>query len=209
MYRQTTHTCPSRGFSDSRHCPPLTLDMWLVPRVRISSSSKSSSGRSSGAILRKSEPCGERAGVVLAMLHEEQMQSYTRYLEGKKFETTVGPHRIITDQAVSDGGSDAGATPPELLLASLGACAGHYAMEYLRTRSLCLTGLEIRVSAEKGTQPARLASFRVEVCVPEIEERHRHGLLHAVKACLIHNTLTTTLTVEVDVLILQKPCRLG
>ncbi len=64
------------------------------------------------------------------------MQSYTRYLNGKKFETIVGRHRIVTDQPVSGGGTDAGPSPPELLLTSLGACAGHYAAEYLNTRSL-------------------------------------------------------------------------
>ena len=64
------------------------------------------------------------------------MTSYTRYLNGKKFETMAGRHRIITDQPVAGGGTDAGPTPPELLLASLGACAGHYAVEYLHARSL-------------------------------------------------------------------------
>jgi putative redox protein len=130
-----------------------------------------------------------------------QMQSCTRYLNGKKLENAVGRHRIISDQPVSEGGTDAGPTPPELLLASLGACAGHYAVEYLRARSLPLTGLEIRVFAEKGTHPARLASFRIEVGLPEIEDRHRQGLLRAVKACLIHNTLTTSPAVEVEVVI--------
>jgi putative redox protein len=124
------------------------------------------------------------------------MQSRTVYLDEKKFETAVGRHRIITDQPVSQGGEDAGPTPPELLLASLGACAGHYAVEYLRTRSLPTAGLEILVNAEKGAQPARLASFRIDVNLPEIDERHRQGLLRAVRACLIHNTLTTNPAVE-------------
>src|SRR5437899_3969662 len=115
------------------------------------------------------------------------MQSCTRYLDGKKFETLIGGHRIVCDQPASAGGTDAGATPPELLLASLGSCAGHYAAEYLRTRSLPLTGLHVYVSAEKAAQPARLGSFRIEVDLPGVEERHRLGLERAVKACLIHN----------------------
>ncbi len=127
------------------------------------------------------------------------MQSCTRYLNGKKFETLIGGHRIICDQPISEGGADAGVSPPELLLASLGACAGHYAAEYLRARSLPLTGLQVHVSAEKGTQPARLASFRVEVDITGLEERHQQGLLRAVKACLIHNTLTKTSRIEVEV----------
>jgi len=127
------------------------------------------------------------------------MQSITRHLDGKTFETTVGAHRIITDQPISQGGANAGPTPPELLLASLGACAGHYAVEYLRARSLPLTDLEIRVSAAKGTDPARLASFHVEVTLPGIDERHQQGLLRAVKTCLIHNTLKTTPAIELAV----------
>jgi putative redox protein len=127
------------------------------------------------------------------------MQSCTRYLDGKKFETLIGGHRIVSDQPVSGGGTDAGVTPPELLLASLGACAGHYAAEYLRTRSLPLTGLQVHVSAEKGTQPARLASFRIEVDIERLDERHRQGLLRAVQACLIHNTLTRIPVIEVEI----------
>ena len=87
------------------------------------------------------------------------MQSCTRYLDGKKFETIVGRHRIITDQPVSGGGLDAGPSPPELLLTSLGACAGHYAAEYLNTRSLPASELEIRVSAAKDASPRALPRF--------------------------------------------------
>ena len=131
------------------------------------------------------------------------MTSYTRHLNGKKFETIVGAHRIVTDQPIAGGGTDAGPTPPELLLASLGSCAGHYAVEYLQTRSLSAEDLEIRVAAAKGTSPARLASFRIEVNVPGIDERHQQGLLRAVKTCLIHNTLLTGPSLEVVVTALQ------
>ena len=131
------------------------------------------------------------------------MTSYTRYLSGKKFETIVGAHRIVTDQPIGGGGTDAGPTPPELLLASLGACAGHYAVEYLHARWLDATDLEIRVSASKGTAPARLATFRVEVNVPGIDERHQEGLWRAVKTCLIHNTLLAGPMLEVVVTALQ------
>jgi uncharacterized OsmC-like protein len=135
------------------------------------------------------------------------MQSCTRHLDGKRFETVVGRHRIITDQPVSAGGTDTGPTPPEVLLASLGACAGHYAVEYLRARSLPLTGLEILVFAEKGTSPARLALFRVQVSLPGIDERHRQGLLRAVNACLIHNTLKAGPEIEIEVSVAENLCQ--
>ena len=62
--------------------------------------------------------------------------------------------------------------------------------EYLRARSLPIEGLSIRVSAEKAAQPARLAAFHVELYSRAArEDRHREGLVRAVKKCLIHNTL--------------------
>jgi uncharacterized OsmC-like protein len=127
------------------------------------------------------------------------MWTSTHWLDGKKFETIARTHRILSDQPVLEGGGDAGMTPPELLLASLGSCAGHYAAEYLRARNLPVADLEVRVSAEKGTRPTRLARFRIEVDVPDIEEKHREGLLRAVKACLIHNTLATLPAIEVTI----------
>jgi uncharacterized OsmC-like protein len=42
-------------------------------------------------------------------------------------------------------------TPPEYLLVSLGTCAGFYAAQYLKARSLAHQDLEVKVSAEKAT----------------------------------------------------------
>ena len=127
------------------------------------------------------------------------MQSCTHHIEGKRFETFLGTHRLVSDQRIEDGGSDAGPTPPELLLASLGSCAGHYAAEYLRARSLPMVGLRVTVSAEKGGHPVRMASFRIVVDVAGLDAGHREGLLRAVKACLIHNTLTGNPVIEVGI----------
>ena len=57
----------------------------------------------------------------------------------------------------------------------------------------------MRVTAEKASHPARLASFRLEVSVANLDERHEAGILRAVKACLIHNTLLAAPEIEVNV----------
>jgi len=117
------------------------------------------------------------------------MELTVKYLENVKFAVHTRGHEVICDQPRDNGGCDAGISPPEFLLASLGACAGYYAAQYLRTRSLPTGGLEVHVLSEKALGPARLAAFQIEVTVPEIEERHKEGVMRAVKACLIHNTL--------------------
>lgn len=124
------------------------------------------------------------------------MQVTVRHAGGVKFESSARGHIIVSDQPFANGGGDKGMTPPEFLLASLGTCAGYYAAEYLRARNLPLAGLTVTVSAEKAAQPARLGSFRIEVEIPPVDPRHQAGLERAVAACLVHNTLTHSPTVE-------------
>ena len=124
------------------------------------------------------------------------MEIKVQYLEGVKFEASARGNRLICDQPAENAGTDAGMTPPELLLASLGTCAGYYAVEYLKTRSLPTAGLEVKVTAEKAPHPARLESFRIHVTAPGIAGHHVAGIERAVKQCLIHNTLLNTPQVE-------------
>jgi len=124
------------------------------------------------------------------------MEVVIQHLGKVKFEARAGSHTLISDQPAANGGEDSGMTPPELLLSALGTCAGYYAAQYLAARSLSSEGLEIRVTAEKAAQPARLGSFRIEVTMPALDEKHQAGLDRAVKACLIHNTLLHTPEIE-------------
>ena len=121
------------------------------------------------------------------------------HLGAVKFEAITRGHRVICDQPPANGGLDSGMTPPEFLLVSLGTCAGFYAAQYLKTRSLPDSGLKIKVSAEKATQPARLGHFQIEVNVPALDAQHQAGVLRAVKACLIHNTLLNSPAIDVVV----------
>jgi putative redox protein len=127
------------------------------------------------------------------------MELIAKYAGGVKFEVCVRDHRVICDQPVENGGADEGMSPPEFLLASLATCGGYYAAQYLKARGLSTEDLQVRVSAEKARQPARLASFQVQVSVSTIDERHEAGLLRAVKACLIHNTLLSPPEIKISV----------
>lgn len=125
------------------------------------------------------------------------MEVSASFISGSAFEVMARGHRVVCDQPVDNGGSEAGMTPPEFLLAALASCAAYYATEYLKARSLPPAQLKVRVNAEKALQPARLDSFKIEVDMPGLEERHKTGILRAVKSCLIHNTLLGSPRVEV------------
>ena len=121
------------------------------------------------------------------------------YLGGVKFDVVARGHHAICDQPRENGGSDAGMTPPEFLLASLATCGAFYAAQYLNARNLPSADLKVHVGAEKATQPARLGSFTLDVTVPGLDARHREGMLRAVKSCLIHNTLLGAPTIAIEI----------
>ncbi len=125
------------------------------------------------------------------------MEITVTHLSGMKFEASTRGHKIVCDQPAGGQGTDAGMTPPEFLLASLGTCVGYYAAEYLRARSLPMDGLKVRVWAEKVQGPARLDGFRIEIEAPDLaDEKHRAGVLRAAKSCLIHSTLANPPAIE-------------
>ena len=118
------------------------------------------------------------------------MEVTVEHLGGVQFEIKARQHRIACDQPAENGGFDEGMTPPELLLASLGSCAGFYAAQYLKKHQLATDGTLVRVSAEKAANPPRMNNFRIQVEVPsEFGDKHRQGIDDAVRHCLIHNTL--------------------
>ncbi len=112
------------------------------------------------------------------------------HLGAVKFEVKARKHTIACDQPPENGGLDEAMTPPELLLAALGSCAGYYAAQYLKKYNLPAGGVRVRVTADKEKGPARLDNFRIEVeMAAELSDEHRAGMERAVHRCLIHNTL--------------------
>jgi putative redox protein len=118
------------------------------------------------------------------------MEVTVNHLGDVQFEIKARQHTIACDQPPENGGFDEGMTPPELLLASLGSCAGFYAAQYLKKHKLAAEGTKVRITAEKLKNPARMDNFNIAIEVPVcFTEEHRAGIEQAVHHCLIHNTL--------------------
>jgi len=118
------------------------------------------------------------------------MEIRVEHLGGVQFEIKARKHTIVSDQPADNGGFDEGMTPPELLLASLGSCAGFYAAQYLKKHGLATEGTLVRVTADKVKGPARMDNFKIELEIPVgISDEHRKGVEESVHHCLIHNTL--------------------
>lgn len=127
------------------------------------------------------------------------METNVRYLGGVKFEAECRGHKVVSDQPIEAKGDDAGMTPPELLLASLGTCMAFYAAYYLNLNQLSTEGLVVKINAEKAKNPPRLDGFVVQVDVPGVDSTHRDAVLKSVEKCLIHATLLHSPSIRTEV----------
>src|SRR5271169_2168360 len=106
------------------------------------------------------------------------MEVTVEHLGAVQFEIKTRGHSIVSDQPTDSGGFDEGMTPPELLLASLGSCAGYYAAQYLRKNKLATEGTRVQVTCDKVKDPvARMTNFAIQVEAPvELSEQQRQGV---------------------------------
>ncbi len=108
----------------------------------------------------------------------------------KEFEASARFHRLLCDEPPEEGGSDCGMTAAELMLSALGCCAMRSATVYLQARYLTFDNVEVRVSARKSGRPARLIDIGIEVEAPGLSIKRRDGLMRALEADLLHQTMS-------------------
>ena len=75
----------------------------------------------------------------------------------------------------------------------------YYALEYLRTRKLADSGVEVSVTAEKLKQPARLGNFQIGVqCPVKLTEEQQLAMRRSIQQCLVHNTMLSHPNIEIE-----------
>lgn len=114
-----------------------------------------------------------------------------RYEGGDRLVADIRGHEVVFDQPLADGGRDAGPTPTELFVASLGGCVGFYAERYLHRHELEAAGLAVECTFEMAERPARVGEIRLRVVLPAgFPAERRAGLQAVVEHCTVHNSIT-------------------
>src|SRR5262249_21003347 len=89
-----------------------------------------------------------------------------RFPGGLEVEAVHGGFKIVTDQPTLQGGGGSAPTPFDLFLASIGTCAGLYALRFCEQRNLDSEGLGLELTAVKDTDGKRVAEIRIEITLP-------------------------------------------
>ena len=110
----------------------------------------------------------------------------------------VGPHRLLSDVAATDGGADAGPSPHEYLAAALASCTAITLRMYARRKGWEMGGLQVSVDIEHvGVGATRF--LRTLVLPANLEDEPRSRLVGIANACPVHKTLSGRLEIETQV----------
>ncbi len=106
---------------------------------------------------------------------------------------------IVTDQPVENGGTGSAPTPFDLFLASIGTCAGLYALKFCQQRNLDTEGLSVKLNLARDEAGKRIARVRLEVLLPPaFPEKYRDAILRAVDQCKVKRHILEPPVFEVE-----------
>ena len=106
--------------------------------------------------------------------------------------------KVRTDQPRTAGGGGSAPSPFELFLASIGTCAGYYALRFCQQRELPTGGLALRLTTERDPEKKGLSRIRIEVDLPpDFPEKYREAILRAVDQCTVKRHIVTPPILEV------------
>ncbi|HYU31703.1 MAG TPA: OsmC family protein [Thermoanaerobaculia bacterium] len=97
---------------------------------------------------------------------------------------------IRTDQPVGYGGGGTAPAPFDLFLASIGTCAGFYALRFCQERGIATAGLGLTLATELDPGTKRIGTMRLELQLPEgFPEKYRNAILRSVDQCTVKRHL--------------------
>jgi ribosomal protein S12 methylthiotransferase accessory factor len=119
---------------------------------------------------------------------------------GLRVEALHDGYRIRTDQPTVVGGDGTAPSPFDLFLASIGTCAGYYALRFLQQRNLDTEGLAVTLAVEPSDPGRHIRAIRIEVTLPpRFPEKYRDAILRSIDQCAVKRHLVEPPEVEVVV----------
>jgi len=118
-----------------------------------------------------------------------------RLLEGYRVEATDGHHSVTLDEPTDAGGTDAGMTPVQLLLVSLGGCSAITVRMYAQRKGWPLEDVSVAVKLYRPTRETPRIVQEVTL-VGALDEEQRQRLLDIAGRCPVHKLVDGPLETE-------------
>ena len=126
------------------------------------------------------------------------MEMNIRLPGGLAVEADLNGLTVRTDQPLSVGGEGSAPSPFDLFLASIGTCAGYYALRFCQARGIPTGEVTLRVTAEKDPAVRRVTDVMIEIELPpDFPPRYREAIVRATDQCSVKKHLLDPPRVEV------------
>jgi putative redox protein len=109
---------------------------------------------------------------------------------GKRVFADYGGFTIETDQPARGGGDDSAPAPFDLFLASIGTCAGIFALGFMQQRGIDPEGSKLMMSPQLDPEVGLITKIDLELTLPpEFPEKYRAAVVNAMNLCSVKKHL--------------------
>ena len=109
---------------------------------------------------------------------------------GKRVYADYGGFTIETDQPARGGGDDSAPAPFDLFLASIGTCAGIYALGFMQQRGIDPEGSSLTMTPQFDPAAGLITKIDLELHLPEgFPEKYRSAVINAMNLCTVKKHL--------------------
>jgi ribosomal protein S12 methylthiotransferase accessory factor len=134
------------------------------------------------------------------------MELNIRFPGGLAVEADLEGFTVRTDQPEAVGGGGSAPSPFDLFLASIGTCAGYYALRFCRARGLPTEDVTLKLTAERDPEVKRVTRVAIEIELPPgFPPRYREAIVRATDQCSVKRHLLEPPQIEVTARALPAP----
>lgn len=109
---------------------------------------------------------------------------------GVKVNALFNGFEVASDQPERNGGENAAPSPFDFFLASLGTCAGFFALRFCQQRDLQTTGMKLELTSERNSETKRLERIAITLYLPDdFPEKYRSAIIRATDQCAVKKAL--------------------
>jgi ribosomal protein S12 methylthiotransferase accessory factor len=109
---------------------------------------------------------------------------------GKRVYADYGGFTIETDQPARGDGGDSAPAPFDLFLASIGTCAGIYALGFMQQRGIDPEGSRITMRTHFDQSAGLISKIDLELKLPaDFPEKYRAAVINAMNLCAVKKHL--------------------
>jgi putative redox protein len=126
------------------------------------------------------------------------MELTVNFPGGLAVEADLDGFKVRTDQPEPLGGAGSAPSPFDLFLASIGTCAGYYALRFCQSRGIATEDVTLKLTAEKDPSVKRVTHVGIEIELPpDFPSRYREAIVRATDQCSVKRHLVDPPEIQV------------